>query len=183
LLLTSRKFNLTNLRLINAIGKRAYFNNLEHNHETPYHLYSLTPQASLKLLLEKSSRTISNKEIIDLLKYNIPSDHHIHQQFPTLSMDEITLSNHPFTLMLGGHPQAISLAAPMLEYQTLSELFEQLLNSNIMDIGGGMSKQSFTSLRLSFDVSIKHIKKIKPEALDLFMMIGLLPGGITQTDL
>ena len=165
------------------LTSRKYINKLEHNKETPYHLYSLSPQASLKLLIEKAPREISNKEVGDLLQYEIPDDHPIHQHFPTMSIGEVTLSNHPFTLMLGGHPQAISLAAPMLEYQTLTELFQQLLESNIMDALGYQEKQSYTSLRLSLEISIKNIKKKNSEALDLFMLIGLLPGGIKQPEL
>ena len=165
------------------LTSRKYINKLEHNTETPYHLYSIAPQASLKLLLEKAPRDISNKEIEDLLKYEIPSNHPIHQQFPAMNAGEVTMSNHPFILMLGGHPQAISLAAPMLEYQTLSELFQQLLDSNIMDALSFKGKQSYTSLRISLEISIKNINKNNPQALDLFKLIGLLPGGIKQTEL
>jgi len=41
-----------------------------------------------------------------LLNYKIPVDHGIHQHLPTLGNGEVALSDHPFTLMLGGHPQA-----------------------------------------------------------------------------
>lgn len=170
-------------RLKILLTSRKYINKLEHNTETPYHLYSLSPQASLKLLLEKAPREISNKEIEDLLSYQIPANHPIHQHFPTTAIGETTLTTHPFTLMLGGHPQAISLAAPMLEHQTLSELFQQLLESNIMDALGYQEKQSYTSLRLSLEISINNIKKNNMEALDLFMLVGLLPGGIKQPEL
>ena len=165
------------------LTSRKYINKLEHNIETPYHLYSLTPQASLKLLLEKAPREISNKEIEDLLKYEIPANHPIHQQFPSMNSGEITMINHPFILMLGGHPQAISLAAPMLEYQSLTELFQQLIDSNIMDALSFKGKQSYTSLRISLEISINNIQKNNPQALDLFKFIGLLPGGIKQTEL
>ena len=165
------------------LTSRKYINKLEHNTETPYHLYSLTPQASLKLLLDKTPREISNKEIEELLKYEIPSNHPIYQQFPSMNSSEITLTNHPFILMLGGHPQAISLAAPMLEHQTLTELFQQLIDSNIMDALSFKGKQSYTSLRISLEISINNIQKHNPQALDLFKFIGLLPGGIRQTEL
>ena len=165
------------------LTSRKYINKLEHNTETPYHLYSLTPQASLKLLLDKTPREISNKEIEELLKYEIPSNHLIYQQFPAMNSSEITLTNHPFILMLGGHPQAISLAAPMLEHQTLTELFQQLIDSNIMDALSFKGKQSYTSLRISLEISINNIQKHNPQALDLFKFIGLLPGGVKQTEL
>jgi hypothetical protein len=60
--------------------------------------------------------------------------------------------------MLGGHPQAISLAAPLLENQTLSELFQQFLESNVMDALEYQGKQMNTSLRVSLEISIKHLK-------------------------
>ena len=101
------------------LTSRKYINKLEHNHETPYHLYSLSPQSALKLLLEKAPRDVKNEEIQELLNYKIPDNHPIHQHFPTLGIGDVALSNHPFTLMLGGHPQAICLAAPMLETQSL----------------------------------------------------------------
>lgn len=85
--------------------------------------------------------------------------------------------------MLGGHPQAISLAAPMLETQTLVELFKQLLDTNIMDALGAAENQSYASLRLSLEISIKNIIKRKPEALELFKFLGLLPGGVKQNEL
>ncbi|CAI2383959.1 unnamed protein product [Moneuplotes crassus] len=165
------------------LTSRKYINKLEHNHETPYHLYSLTPQASLKLLLEKAPREIKNKEIEELLNYKIPANHAIHQHLPTMDNSDVSLSNHPFTLLLGGHPQAISLAAPMLETQSLTELFEELLKSNILDSLGYGGKQSYASLRLSLEVSINKMKKTNQQALDLFMFIGLLPGGISQPEL
>lgn len=105
------------------LGSRKYLNKLEHNQEMPYHLYALSPQASIKLLLDKAPREIKNKEFEELLAYKIPENHPISQMFPMISADELNLSNHPFTLMLGGHPQAVVLAAPMLERQSLSELF------------------------------------------------------------
>jgi hypothetical protein len=93
------------------------------------------------------------------------------------------MTNHPFILMLGGHPQAISLAAPMLENQSLVELFRQLLDTNIMDALSSNNEKSYTSLRMSLNISIKNLEKTNKEALDLFKFIGLLPGGVDQTEL
>ena len=85
--------------------------------------------------------------------------------------------------MLGGHPQAISLAAPMLESQNLIDLFKQLLDSNIMDALAYNDKQSYASLRISLDISIRNLERNNKEALELFKFIGMLPGGITQIEL
>jgi len=171
----------SNLKFL--LTSRKYVNKLEHYQEMPYHLYSLSPQASIKLLFAKAPREIDNDEIEELLEYQIPNNHPIHQHFPKINKSEVNLSNHPFILMLGGHPQAISLAAPMLENQSLKELFQQLLDTNIMDVLGFQENQSYASLRLSLEISIKNIKKNNPEALELFKFIGLLPGGINQNEL
>jgi len=150
----------------------------------PYHLYSLSPEASIRLLIDEAPREISNKEIQELLDYQIPIGHKIHQQFPTMRKGEIHMTNHPLVLMLGGHPQAISLAAPMLENQSLKELFCQLLETNIMDaLDIQHDQQSYVSLRISLEISIQSLKKKKPKVLDLYMFIGLLPGGIKQKEL
>lgn len=61
---------------------------LEHFQEMPYHLYSLSPQASVKLLMAKSPREIDNEEIEELLKFKIPSKHAIRQQFPNFDKSD-----------------------------------------------------------------------------------------------
>jgi len=33
------------------------------------------------------------------------------------------------------------------------------------------------------DASIQHMKRQHPEALELFCLLGLIPGGITEADL
>lgn len=156
---------------------------MEHYQETPYHLHALSPQASIRLLLDNVQRKISSDEMKELLEYEIPDDHPIHEHFPLMNLEQTTLTNHPFTLLLGGHPQAIALAAPMLEHQTLKELFQQLLDSNIMDALDYQENQSYVSLRMSLEISINNIKKTNPEAIDLFKLMGLLPGGIRQPEL
>lgn len=166
------------------LTSRKYVNKLTHNQEIPYHLNSLPPESSIRLLFNIAPRDIVDEEIKELLNYPIPAQHSIYQQFPYLRLTkDITMLNHPFTLMLGGHPQAITLAAPMLESQRLVDLFQQLLESNIMDALEQKGMGSYASLRLSLDVSIRNLEKNKREALDLFKFIGLLPGGVKQNDL
>ena len=165
------------------LTSRRYMNKLEHYQEMPYHLYSLTPRQSVTLLRAKAPRYIDNNEMEELFEFKIPGNHHIRTQFPSYDEKNVNMSNHPLTLMLGGHPQAISLTAPMLENQTLTELFHQLLDSNIMDLLGVNENQSYASLRLSLEISIRNIKKTKPDALELFKFIGLMPGGVHQTEL
>ena len=171
------------VRLKILLTSRRYISKLEHHHEMPYHLYSLSPQASIKLLFAKAPRDIDDDEIEELLQYEIPSDNPIRQQFPNYKKDVLTLINHPLILMLGGHPYSISLAAPMLENKTLTELFQQLLSTNIIDGLEENENQPYASLRLSLEISIENIKKNEPDALKLFKFIGLLPGGVYQNDL
>ena len=39
------------------------------------------------------------------------------------------------------------------------------------------------SLRLSAQLSIQFIKDTDPESMDLFLLLEMLPGGVTPTDL
>lgn len=165
------------------LTSRRYINKLEHNQEAPYHLHPLKPQAAIRLLLDNVQRRMDPQEIQDLLNYEIPDDHPMNEHFPLMNPDQMSLTSHPFTLMLGGHPQAISLAAPMLEHLSLCELFQQLLETNIMDALDNQEKHSYASMRMSLEITINNIKKNKPEALDLFKLFGLLPGGIRQDEL
>ena len=98
---------------------RKIINRLPNKH---VRLSPLTKEASLKLLINKAPRDIKNKEILQLLSCN-----------PSKDNQNKTLLNHQFTELLGGHPQAISLAAPLLEYKSLKELYLEFCNSNIMD--------------------------------------------------
>jgi hypothetical protein len=107
------------------VTTRKTINKLPHNHEKPYILHPLSKESSLKLLISKAPRNISREELQDLLNFNL-------NPRPEQE-DERNLLNHPFTEMLGGHPQAISLAAPLLEYKSLKELYSAFCDSNIMD--------------------------------------------------
>ena len=83
-----------------------------------------------------------------------------------------TLLNHPFTMLLGGHPQAISLAAPLLEYKSLKELFYAFCSSNLMDaLDISSNNQNInTSLRVSLELSINHMMNTTPDALNFFWL-------------
>lgn len=57
--------------------------------------------------------------------------------------------------LLGGHPHAVSLAAPLLEHNTLTQLYRKLAN-NIMDCldnYGAVTRNA--SLRASLDASLE----------------------------
>lgn len=112
------KFLITSRRSINRLG---------HNLESPYTLYPLSKEESIKLLIAKSPRKIKQDELRQLLCSKIPKNCQIAQTLKIknqkISDGLLTLVDHPFTELLGGHPQAISLAAPLLEYKTLREVF------------------------------------------------------------
>jgi energy-coupling factor transporter ATP-binding protein EcfA2 len=154
---------------------RKWITKLTHNPEKPFILQPLSKEASLKLLITKAPRDIKNQELEELLKCKV----NYTQQ------ETLTLLNHPFTALLGGHPQAISLAAPLLEYKSLKELFLAFCDSNVMDAIDypTNTKDPNKSLRLSLELSIKHMKNTMPEALNLFSFIGLLPGGVNEEEL
>ena len=39
------------------------------------------------------------------------------------------------------------------------------------------------SLKVSMDTSTLHMRNTQPEALNLFCLLGMLPGGISEVDL
>lgn len=109
------------------VTTRKTINKLAHNHEKPYVLQPLSKEASLKLLIAKAPREIKNPELQELLQCSIPKRCKISQslniKLKDTKFEKATLLDHPFTALLGGHPQAISLAAPLLEYKSLKNLF------------------------------------------------------------
>ena len=134
--------------------------------------------------MAKSPRPIEKEEIVELLKTKLPSDHALKQLYPR-DEDEthVSLTSHPFTKILGGHPQAISLAAPMLEYKKLPELFQEFCRNQFQVLDYNKGDAAFTSLKASLNISLDHLRAKDPEALTLFMFMGLLPGGISEKDL
>ena len=176
--------NWRNVKILATTRKT--INKLAHNAERQYTLQPLAKEASLKLLISKAPRTIKNQELHELLKWEIPKGWKIAQSLNLKSKASggMTLLDHPFTALLGGHPQAISLAAPLLEYKSLKELFYAFCDSNVMDVlEVSGSKNASTSLRVSLELSINNMKNAMPEALNLFGFIGLLPGGVTDDEL
>ena len=87
----------------------------------------LTPYFSMELLFKKAMRPIEQKEIQDLLKLAEPtrffnSNPHTHRE----NKDSMKPYEHHIFLLLGGHPHAISLAAPLLQDKSLKELYSLL---------------------------------------------------------
>ena len=100
---------------------------LAHNLEKIYRLEPLPKESALKLLISKAPRRISNKEIKELIETKAPEESKLgeslnYRQHINDNQDP-SLLDHPFTMLLGGHPQAISLAAPILKDSSLKQLF------------------------------------------------------------
>jgi len=83
--------------------------------------------------------------------------------------------------LLGGHPQAIILAAPQLETKSLARLrqdLEKALSDMLANVDTPEEDHdATTSLKLSLSVSVNYLKERKTEAVRLFGVMGLLPGG------
>lgn len=93
--------------------------------------------------------------------------------------------NHPFIELLGGHPQAISLTAPLLKDSKLKDLFLTFCDSNLMDVvhENSVVQSPTSSLRVSLELSISRIREKNPQSLDLFGLIGLLPSGANKEEI
>lgn len=99
---------------------------------------------------------------------------------------KLKIEDHHLCLLLGGHPHAISLVAPFLQNdRRLADLYKMLLNMIASeDFMGDMGRLDPTqSLKVSMDTSTMHMRNTQPEALNLFCLLGMLPGGISEIDL
>ena len=88
--------------------------------------------------------------------------------------------------MLGGHPHAVSLAAPLLQDRSLTELY-RLLNSQERKAGvrklTGLINNSMSSLTVSLEASLNAVRKRDKLAYNFFLFVGLCPGGIKQNEI
>jgi len=110
-------------------------------------------------------------------------------EFGVSHIDQIpeTLAKHPILGFLSGHPQAISLAAPLLEEQSVSQL-QHLLQTQRADALVIKSvpeneRDALTSLVISLNASFNHIRATSQDSARLFTVMGLLPSGVFSEDL
>jgi hypothetical protein len=92
------------------------------------------------------------------------------------------LMKHPLFRKLNGHPHAISMIAPMAKDNTLVEIYN-LLNSKTFVDSFANESHPLSSLKLTLETSVKSMLSKSPKAIDLWCLLGLLPGGLTGTDL
>lgn len=76
------------------------------------------------------------------------------------------LGEHPIIYLLGGHPQAISLAAPLLEDNNLLDLYEILNSARFFEhLHTGLADNSLYSLQASLDLSLQYLKDKDPNSI------------------
>ncbi len=96
-----------------------------------------------------------------------------------------TLATHRALRFLAGHPLAIGLAAPVLADRTLDQLADLLETTpaSTLAVSGLPEKDRDANLGATFEVSIRQVEEIDPEAVRLFSVMGLVPGGAFPEDL
>jgi tetratricopeptide (TPR) repeat protein len=98
------------------------------------------------------------------------------------------LALHPVLQFLGGHPQAISLAAPLLQDRTLSELQELLTTKSLdalqVENIRAEERSAVNTLTASLEVSMDHIRSMHGEdPVQFFCAMALVPSGALIPDL
>jgi len=92
------------------------------------------------------------------------------------------LMKHPLFQKLNGHPHAISMIAPMAKDHTLVEIYNLLSSKTFVDSFGNDS-HPLRSLKLTLETSVKSMLNKNPKAINLWCLLGLLPGGLTEADM
>ena len=89
--------------------------------------------------------------------------------------------------ILSGHPHAIELAAPHLQTKSLYQLRADLEAAPIDELAVADLSESeldhTSSLARSLGMSVEYLRERDPEALRLFSLMGLLPGGVLPENL
>jgi len=119
-----------------------------------------------------------------------PNSNFFHHQLCTLKKGAsfVTLEGHHLMQILGGHPQAISLAAGLIVERSLKDLYKLLLSHSILDVLKVEDltedeAKSMNSMQVSLDVSVNYLKKKHKNSVKFFGLLGLLPGGSQEADL
>ena len=99
------------------------------------------------------------------------------------------LHEHHLFKLLGGNPQSIALITPLLNDPTknitLVDLYTMLTSNKLCEIlkSEEIEDKMMASLRISVQVSVSMINESDPKSMQLFFLLGLLPGGIGVDDL
>lgn len=97
------------------------------------------------------------------------------------------LTNHPLMAFLDGHPQAISLCAPLLQDRSLAELTRVVLSRGVSELQvvglPAHDRSAVNTLVTSLGVSLEQVKMHHgQDAIRFFALLGLLPAGATPAD-
>jgi hypothetical protein len=83
---------------------------------------------------------------------------------------------------LNGHPATISLIASMKRDHSLIEMYK-LLNSKTFTRSIQHQSHPLFYLQVSIEASISNLLEKHPEAVRVFCLIGMMPGGLQTDDL
>ncbi|KAE9351655.1 hypothetical protein PR003_g4786 [Phytophthora rubi] len=94
---------------------------------------------------------------------------------------------HPLMAFLDGHPQAISLCAPLLQDRSLSELTRAVLSRGVNELQvvglAAHDRSALNTLVASLDVSLEQVRMHHgQDAIRFFALLGLLPAGAMPAD-
>ncbi|TYZ64294.1 hypothetical protein PybrP1_013127 [[Pythium] brassicae (nom. inval.)] len=97
------------------------------------------------------------------------------------------LTNHPLMAFLDGHPQAISLCAPLLQDRSLAELTRAVLSRGVSELQvvglPAHDRSAVNTLVTSLSVSLEQVKMHHgQDVIRFFALLGLLPAGAMPAD-
>eukprot|EP00826_Nyctotherus_ovalis_P058231 TRINITY_DN798_c0_g1_i2.p1 TRINITY_DN798_c0_g1~~TRINITY_DN798_c0_g1_i2.p1 ORF type:complete len:1311 (-),score=269.74 TRINITY_DN798_c0_g1_i2:1305-5237(-) len=175
--LNKDKFKFLNMiqTLLNKLPKlkilvtsRTHLGSLPDLTEKVYNLLPLDSNSSVLLLERRAPRQISTGEIDELFNERAVSDgvENTHSSF----------EGHRLMQLLAGHPQAISLAATLLQGRTVKEAYQELLSASLRI-------NEMHPLKSSLSLSIEHIKMRNPASVNFFKMMGLFPCGVSSREM
>lgn len=132
------------------------------------------------LFLKQSPRPLLLSEIGDI---DTSSSNGVSRSASVLE----ALTNHPLMAFLDGHPQAISLCAPLLQDRSLSELTRAVLSRGVSELQvvglPAHDRSAVNTLVTSLGVSLEQVKMHHgQDAIRFFALLGLLPAGAMPAD-
>lgn len=155
-------------RLKILVTSRTHLGSLPDLTEKVYNLLPLDSNSSVLLLERRAPRHISTGEIDELFHERAVSD----------GVDDAhsSFESHRLMQLLAGHPQAISLAATLLQGRTVKEAYQELLSTSLRI-------NEMHPLKNSLSLSIEHVKMRNPASVNFFKMMGLFPCGVSSREM